>query len=119
MAKHSSAMASDTPMARPSAASAATQPRSVAALTVEASTAGQRENREKVKASARAIRAGSIAARSPGRGTKTRAPETRARTRRKAYSVPAESVSSAGIASQVPEERRGVGHHLLKHPGQE
>src|SRR5437763_71927 len=117
--KASSAMAMEIPMAIPRAASARTQAASVPMAIGPSATTGHRPARAKVKPNASAARAGSAMLRMPGRGTKMRAPLTRARTSRNENSVPVERVSSMGIAPQVAEQRGGVRHDLLQHPRHE
>src|SRR5450432_2328700 len=112
-------MAIETPMASPRAASARTHPASTPTVIAEGSTAGQRPKSAIVNPRASATRTGSGAAFSPGIGTNTSAPLTRARTKRKEKSVPTDRVRLAGIAAQVSQQRYGIRHHALQHPRQQ
>src|SRR5450432_3579295 len=116
MVKASSTIATQMPIASPRAASAAAQPTKVPMVTVVVFNTGHRAYSDRVNPSASATRTGSGRALIPGSGTKVRAPPTRASTSRNAYSVPSESVRSAGIATQVSQQRDGVRHQPLQHP---
>src|SRR5262245_974393 len=103
-------------MASPMAASASTQPISTAAVRLAVSTPGHWPNSAMVKPRARATRATSGPLLTPGIGTNTRAPATRASTRRKPQRVPVENVSSVGIAAEISEQVHCVGYGPLQHP---
>src|SRR5271157_719623 len=66
----------------------------------------------------RAMRAMSAVDLMPGSGRNTNTPPIRASVTRKPSRVAMESCSSPCIAAQVPQDRHGVRHELLKHPGQ-
>ena len=80
----SSTIATETPIAIPRTASATAHSARVPIVTIEALTTGQRANSAKVSADSSAARTGSGTPLIPGRGTKLKAPATRASTRRKA-----------------------------------
>jgi hypothetical protein len=98
----------ETPIARPTTASATAQPMSRAAVIAEASTAGHLATRANVSPTARTVRAIAGVPAAPGNGTKTNAPLTRARTSRKAHRVPKETSRLTSIASQISQQRDGV-----------
>src|SRR4051812_15616004 len=80
---------------------------------------GQEEIRARVTHTDRTIFGTSGVFLTPGIGTKIRAAEMRLSTNRKLWSVAREKVSSFGIAAEISEHHRCVGHHLHQHPRQE
>src|SRR5271170_3179969 len=88
-----------------------------AMFTPEGSIAGHRGNKAMVMLRASIVRAISGPAWIPDSGTKTKVPETRASTSRKAYSVPMSKWSSVPILGDVGEYASGVAGQVFEHPG--
>src|SRR5208337_2208393 len=92
--------ATANPTVIPNAASAAIQTTSSPIDGSAGNARGHNGNRAKVKPRAKAARAGFGPAVTPGRGTNTSAPLTRASTSRKPKTALSGNAGSAGIAAQ-------------------
>src|SRR5690242_10854156 len=112
-------MAAATPIAMPVAASAATQPSRRAGDIEAGSIKGQRAESATASPAARAMRAGTGALPSPGNGTNTSAPLTRASTSAKPYTAASGSATLVGITGKIPQQSHGVTDASFEHPGQQ
>src|ERR1700687_1021763 len=108
--------ATATPTPIPSPASASRHPISVPKPRSAEEITGQRGSSAGVMLVASAARMMPGPALMPGSGMNTNTPDTRASTRRNAYSVPISSFRSVPILGDIAKDGGGVGGKLVEHP---
>src|SRR4051794_11431483 len=100
----------------PITASARTSDAMRKAVGFGSDTAGQNPRRHMVSASANTILGASGADFMPGTGMNINTPSMRLKQSRKPNRRSVPSVISPGIAAEVPQQARCVGHHAGEHP---
>src|ERR1700692_1144781 len=106
-------------MVKPNATSDAIHPNTVPTIGPSTAGAGQTGNNAMVRANASRMRLRLEPAETPGIGTMTITPETRASTRRNPYNLEKFRARSTCIAAEITEHKNGERNQLGRHPGQQ